>query len=853
MHRVPLPALLLLAPLLWLFRSALFFGEVFAFRDSAHYYFPLYRYVQDAWRSGLPLWNPLDGIGQPLLGDATAAVLYPGKLLFCLPFEYRTCFAIYVVAHLWLAGCGAYWCARYFRAGSYGSLLAGFSYELSGHVLFQYCNPIFCVGAAWLPWAVLLNERMLVDKRNSRTVLRRRQFALLAVVLTMMVLGGDPQMAYHFVLVASLRAGFLSSKRRWPALRTTGKVALLALLLSAVQVLPSAEWAARSDRAIRTRPRSLPEWAVESVWSGKRAELSGLWERPTPDNEHANKTYDFSVGPWRWPEVICPGVTGRWFPINQRWVRAIPAEKRTWTPTLYAGLLAITLVLMRARLFRGHVRVRWLTWLTILCGMATLGEYGIGWLVNEVRYAVLQEEYVPGAVANACGGVYWLLNVVLPGYASFRYPAKWWTVVALGISLLAGIGWRHFFGRVPARKFAVRNVAIVSATSLLPLIAVAVFVLWRGRVPPHPIFGPLDVPGAWVGLLVSFAHMALVAAMLFLWRWQRSASHQAIVLLITVIEIAFANGHLVATSSPVRQLGHESLQGSCIYRCEPPEAYPQSWMQAGSVNRFEELNACDVQTLMPKHHLTTGTRSLVSSVSMSCADYHRLWKLVGQQDAGSGDRSPTIKLLRLLGANYVVAPPDDFGSLDDSVALGNQTAAERKTVPGTNPRAWLVHRWTQLEPFGAISDFESLRARTREVWEEASNLRFPNRYAVVESDAELLESVRTGDAKDECSIDEIQPGRVAVSGYSTSNSILVLSDQFYPDWTITVREGNGARRSADVLRVNRVMKGVYLRSGPFDVEFRYRPRSVRYGAIVSCLSIVTLVLSQVLHARDQKR
>ena len=196
-HRAPLPALLLLAPLLWLFRSVLFFGEVFAFRDSAHYYFPLYRFVQESWATGLPLWNPFDGIGQPLLGDPTAAVLYPGKLLFCLPMEYRVCFAIYVVAHLWLAGVGAFYCAQHFRTGWHGALLAGFSYELGGHVLFQYCNPVFSVGAAWLPWGLLLTEQIVtgvgrgtyLDGKHSLLTLRRES-VLFAGVLTLMVLGG---------------------------------------------------------------------------------------------------------------------------------------------------------------------------------------------------------------------------------------------------------------------------------------------------------------------------------------------------------------------------------------------------------------------------------------------------------------------------------------------------------------------------------------------------------------------------------------------------------------------------------------------------------------------------------------
>src|SRR4051794_20827061 len=42
----------LLAMVLACFGPALFRGEQFAFRDSAHYYYPLYQRVQEEWRAG---------------------------------------------------------------------------------------------------------------------------------------------------------------------------------------------------------------------------------------------------------------------------------------------------------------------------------------------------------------------------------------------------------------------------------------------------------------------------------------------------------------------------------------------------------------------------------------------------------------------------------------------------------------------------------------------------------------------------------------------------------------------------------------------------------------------------------
>ena len=86
-------------PLAWIFWPALAGGQSFVFRDAAHFYHPLYQWVAARWATGhVPLWNPADDLGQPLLADATAAVLYPGKLLFALPIDYGDAYNLYIVA-----------------------------------------------------------------------------------------------------------------------------------------------------------------------------------------------------------------------------------------------------------------------------------------------------------------------------------------------------------------------------------------------------------------------------------------------------------------------------------------------------------------------------------------------------------------------------------------------------------------------------------------------------------------------------------------------------------------------------------------------------------------------------------
>ena len=139
------------ALLLFFYREALFQGKQFAFRDAAHYYYPLYHKVQSEWEAGrLPLWDPSENGGVPLLGNPTAAVLYPGKLIYAaLPYAWAA--RLYAVAHSALAFAGMLALMRAWGTSRSGSAIAALAFTFGGPVVFQYCNIIFLVGASLDP------------------------------------------------------------------------------------------------------------------------------------------------------------------------------------------------------------------------------------------------------------------------------------------------------------------------------------------------------------------------------------------------------------------------------------------------------------------------------------------------------------------------------------------------------------------------------------------------------------------------------------------------------------------------------------------------------------------------------
>lgn len=776
--------LLLALPLAYLFRHALFFGELFAFRDAGFYYFPLYQYVQQQWQQGIPLWNPLDGIGQPLLADPTAAVFYPGKLIFLLPASYQWCFACYLFLHAWLAGVGSYVVARKLRSPVCAALLAGLSFELSGSVLFQYCNPIYLVGAAWLPWAILCFLH-LCEKKNGVTAT-----VMLSMVLSMMVLGGEPQMAVHFVLCAfvwlalNMRSRLAKNPRvthfkkfQWTVMGLFAAVGF-ALLMSAVQVLPSKELASLSDRGVRTYPTSMWEMAAQ-----RSTETKGLWERPQ-EKGHQSKVYDFSVGPWRWSELFWPNIGGHFGPISTRWLRALPAEGRMWSPSLYLGVLPICLALAAIRFTRGSPTTIWLSWLFLLSVLAAMGEYGLGWLADELQFleATDEADFQPSNWKRGLGGLYWFLTATVPGYADFRYPAKWWTVTSLSLSVLAAKGWPVLFSHL--RKKTLQRFATFATLGLVVTLACRFVVI--GEIQPSNVYGPFDEILAWQHLLMSIAHTAIIFLIIILLvQTHQRSSHSPYwrsfaLWSVCLCELTLAQSRFIYTAKP-----HADSTNDPRTFLRGHVDFPSQFRNTSSTNRFQELHEFEQYTKQGKHHLAQGARLLDPICSMRIAEF--------------------AEVLKEVKADKKAADPFGVG----------------ETLKG-KARAWIVHDWI------TVGDTERSPDAPTDHRRRVTLSAGPN--------VPLSKGNGAGPSNSECEITLMTNSRIEIAIKTDRTGLLVLCDQFYPGWQATIIQGAATPVPAKIYRTNNVMRSILVPNGNSKVVFDYRPKSFLIGAAISVVA-----------------
>src|SRR3972149_2479106 len=146
---------ILLAPLLFT-AKAMFWGT------TALQFIPWRYFAWETIREGiLPLWNPLVGMGAPLLANHQSALLYPPNwLLFLLDEIGGVGWAAWgqgllVAVHLAWAGAGMYLLANKLGLSDLAQTISGLAFGLSGYLVARSGFLSINSAVAWLPWVLV--------------------------------------------------------------------------------------------------------------------------------------------------------------------------------------------------------------------------------------------------------------------------------------------------------------------------------------------------------------------------------------------------------------------------------------------------------------------------------------------------------------------------------------------------------------------------------------------------------------------------------------------------------------------------------------------------------------------------
>jgi hypothetical protein len=338
----------------------------------------------------LPLWNSFSGMGAPLMANYQSALFYPPTWLL-LPF-YMLGGAgglamgetWSVVLHLIWSGIGMVLLIRQLGCGRFAQVIAALAFSLSGYMVTRAGFLSINAALAWLPWVLLAAERLIDAPKPAL-----KAFMGSGLVIGMLLLAGHAQTAFYTLLLAGCWVLFRQWHAGWKGILSGalfwGLSVLLGCGLAAIQLLPTAEYLAQSQRAVEIG-------------------------------------YDYAVNysflPWRFLTLLLPNLFGT--PADGTYLLKADAY---WEDAVYIGLLpfflgvAAMVLSLRKQRSSDKLRSRDLTvFLAVMSTIASLIALG----------------------SNA--PIFPFLYKYIPTFDLFQAPARWMIWLVLALAIMAGFG-----------------------------------------------------------------------------------------------------------------------------------------------------------------------------------------------------------------------------------------------------------------------------------------------------------------------------------------------------------------------------------------------------------------------------
>jgi hypothetical protein len=160
------------------------------------------------------------------------------------------------------------------------------------------------------------------------------------------------------------------------------------------------------------------------------------------------------------------------------------------------------------------------------------------------------------------------------------------------------------------------------------------------------------------------------------------------------------------------------------------------------------------------------------------------------------------------------------------------------------PRAWFVDRVLALSPgevlktirTGRISGYAGINA-DRLAFE--GQTFEPAREALIEAECDGCGAPRiAAPSVARAEITRYEPNRIEIATGNPNDGFLVLSEIYYQGWEARI-DGNPTK----IYRTDHTLRGIFVPAGERRVEFTYRPRTLRNGALGAALGLVLLALA----------
>lgn len=541
-----LPIFLIIISVTLLFGKVICSGKPLFGSDFVLYFYPLKKFIQEYVFShgAIPLWNPYQFSGTPLVTNIQAALFYPlGLLFYVMPAQYA--YGYTIIFHCMLGAIFMYVFIRSLTINKIGSLLSSIVFTYNGFFMaHMYAGHLtFVQSYIWMPLVFLYLQKFLKTSRLRHAVLS-------SLFLGVQILGGFPQIAFYTILGAFLFILY-TTIANWKqggiayALKAGFGMAAMVVIgcsLAAIQLLPTIEFSQLSTRA------------------------GGI------DYEFA--TLD-SLPPKNFITFLIPELFG--MPANRTfWISNV--NSTFWEYCGYLGICSLMLpIISIKRVVTNRVGIFFVLLLVIALFLA-LGKHNP---LYRLIYA-------------------------LPGFNHFRIPAQILFLYVFSMALLAGMGLHHLTDREAFSS--TYRVVVFCGFSFFLVLAIwahlhpySFFYLLFKLVKPTGLAGNQAgqvYPIVTLAIVKSSAIFLVISILLHLYRrgFLSYATTGGLCILISVVDIGSFVYPLVRTVnlSPHSNQVHLMRQlklDSDIYRAVATNGcFPEN---AGLLHRFQDIQGYD--------------------------------------------------------------------------------------------------------------------------------------------------------------------------------------------------------------------------------------------------------------------
>ena len=245
--------LLLIGFTIFLFRDALFGGELLFGSDFVGCYQGLKQFLHDevSRNHSIPYWNPYLFGGMPFWAHFESTIFYPLDILFWFMSPEKA-FGYTMFIHLTLAGLFMYLFARSLRLGQAAAFVSGIVFSCNGFVMATlWDGQMFRVQAyIWLPLILFFLNRALILERPIR------HSSLAGLFWGIQILSGSPQDALYTLMASFLFlvCNFQPQQARqfisWRAPAVFLCLFVFGVSVAAIQLVPAFEFIRLSVRAV---------------------------------------------------------------------------------------------------------------------------------------------------------------------------------------------------------------------------------------------------------------------------------------------------------------------------------------------------------------------------------------------------------------------------------------------------------------------------------------------------------------------------------------------------------------------------------------------------------------------------